>query len=411
MKVPAIRASVGTWKYYISALSFSDVSKFVRKITNELHNTEALSDMIQRSITKNYLAIEEYILSQDERFFNSLVLAVYDGDPKWTEVELRFKDEEFFNMGFLDFTGEEIIFPVDGQHRVEGIKAALKKNPELKNEKIPVIFIGHKNSSLGKQKTRRLFSTLNRYAKPVSMSDIIALDEDDIVAIVTRDLIENLNLFNGQKIVNVKGKGIPDTNKVAFTSIINLYDCNRLIMEYFLKDKLVRVTKKKIDDYLRKRPLESEIQEFKSICFSFWKDFSSNIDVIRKYLVDPSNEPAKKYRNKLSGGNLLFRPIGLKPFVKASIEIQIQTNKPFRLIFQELNRLNLNLNKKPWKQVLWNSHEKTMLRSDDFVVKALIKYLAERSLVVGTELTKLQKSYAGKINYSGKPEKSLMELE
>ena len=77
--------------------------------------------------------------------------------------------------------GKEKIFPVDGQHRVEGIKDALKKNSQLANETVSVMLIGHSTTTEGMKKSRRIFSTLNRYAKPVKLGDIIALDEDDEV--------------------------------------------------------------------------------------------------------------------------------------------------------------------------------------------------------------------------------------
>ncbi|PAM92842.1 DndB, partial [Flavobacterium sp. IR1] len=193
--LPALRGKIGIWNYYVCNLSFNEVNEYVKRIDNELHSSSALSDLIQRNITENYKSIMEYILKQDERFFNSLVLAVYDGDPEWIEVELNFDDNEYFNMGFLKLSGKEKIFPVDGQHRVEGIKKSLESKSELANETIPAIFIGHTKSTEGIKRTRRIFSTLNRYAKPVSARDIIALDEDDIVAIITREIVENHDLF------------------------------------------------------------------------------------------------------------------------------------------------------------------------------------------------------------------------
>ena len=235
MKIPSIRNNIGVWKYYISYLSFEQIDSMVKRVDDELHKSESLRDLIQRSITKNYEDIKDYILTQDERFFNALVLAVYDGEPKWIEVELNFKDEEFFNMGFLEFNGKEKIFPVDGQHRVEGIKAALKINNKLKNEKVAVLFIGHKKDKAGMEKSRRLFTTLNRYAKPVTWDDIIALDEDDSAAIVTRELLEDHPLFSGKRIIKAKQKAIPENDKTALTSIITLYQCNRELLKLFLK--------------------------------------------------------------------------------------------------------------------------------------------------------------------------------
>ena len=216
MKLPAIRAQIGIWVYYVATLSFKNVRDKVKRIDNELHKSKLLREMLQRSITDNYKSIARYIESQDERFFNSLILAVYDGDPQWKEVVLEYNDgEEFLDLGILEFTGDEKIFPVDGQHRVEGIKKALEANQELENEKVPVIFIGHKKDEQGMQRVRRLFSTLNRYAKPVSMRDIIALDEDDIIAIASRELIDNHPLFSNERILDIRNKAIPETNTKA----------------------------------------------------------------------------------------------------------------------------------------------------------------------------------------------------
>ena len=69
----------------------------------------------------------------------------------------------------------------------------------MASETISVILIGHSTSDIGMKKSRRIFSTLNRYAKPVKLGDIIALDEDDIVAIATRDLLETHILFTGDR--------------------------------------------------------------------------------------------------------------------------------------------------------------------------------------------------------------------
>lgn len=77
-----------------------------------------------------------------------------------------------YNLGIITLTDDVKIFPVDGQHRVAGIKKAIEDKPEMKSERVPVIFVGHSTDEIGMQRTRRMFSTLNRYAKPVSLRDI-----------------------------------------------------------------------------------------------------------------------------------------------------------------------------------------------------------------------------------------------
>ena len=278
MKLPAIRACIGDWVYYVAAMRFKDVSQYVKKVDNELHRSELLRDMLQRSITKNYESIAHYIKTQQERFFNALVLAIYDGDPIWHEVRLEYDDgAEFYNLGILELNGEEKIFPVDGQHRVEGIKKVVSETQEYDGEQIPVIFIGHKTDEAGMQRSRRLFSTLNRYAKPVSMRDIIALDEDDVVAIVSRNLIDNHPLFSNKRILDSKTKAIPEANTAAFTTIITFYECNYELLWLVVKDKDVLNAedkkvkgKSKLKEYIRKRPCDTDIEKvvpvFRSAC-------------------------------------------------------------------------------------------------------------------------------------------------
>lgn len=162
IRIPAIRSKMGIWIYYITTLSFEEVNLYVRPINNELHKSTLLSEMIQRSITDNYKSIAHYLETQEERFFNALILAVYDGEPVWNEIRIEeLSGRDNIDMGILTLSGEEKIFPVDGQHRVEGIKQALKTNPSLATEKVPVIFVGHSKDEEGMQRTRRMFSTLN----------------------------------------------------------------------------------------------------------------------------------------------------------------------------------------------------------------------------------------------------------
>lgn len=410
MKIPALKAKIGDWDYYVTTLTFEQVSKFVSKIDEHLHKSESLKDLIQRSITNNFLSIKEYIINQPSVFFNSLVLAVYDEYPKWQEIEFKYDSGETYQMGLLDFPGNHKIFPVDGQHRVEGIKAALKENPELKEQQIAAIFIGHKNDELGKQRTRRLFTTLNRYAKPVSLDDIIALDEDDSVAIVTRYLLEEYDLFTGQRVIYAKQKAIPANNKEALTSIITLYQANIELFNVFFERKFNRKpTKNKITEYLKFRPSEEEIEEFKVVCIEYWDAFKSNLSFISEYLNRTSNASAP-FRNNESGGNLIFRPIGLLPFVKASLTIYQREEKTFTQIMEQFNNVNFNIDSKPWHYVVWNPIEKKMLMNSASLTYLLLIYLYDNELLQANELQKLKEGYASKISYEQDLDNVLNEI-
>lgn len=59
------------------------------------------------------------MIKEEQRFFNAIVLAIYDGDPKWLEIEFGDEYEEYNNVGFLSFNEDIQVFPVDGQHMTE----------------------------------------------------------------------------------------------------------------------------------------------------------------------------------------------------------------------------------------------------------------------------------------------------
>lgn len=396
MKIPALRAKIGELTYYVSTLTFNQIRDYVSPIDDQLHTSETLRDLIQRSITENYVSIKNYILQQPEMFFSSLVLAVYDDYPEWQEIEVRFNDEEYHQIGLLNFPGSHKIFPVDGQHRVEGIREAVRENPELGNNKISVIFIGHDNNN--KEKTRRLFTTLNRYAKPVSLRDIIALDEDDSVAIITRNLLENFDLFKGERIVDIKNKAIPRTNRKAITSIITLYQANVLLSKYYFQLKFnKKPTKKNFnDDFLKFRPSNETIQEFKNFIFNFWSSFRNKLSFLEEYL---NTEMAINFRNNETGGHLVFRPVGFIPFINAIINIKERREDiDFEDIIENYNSVNFNLNTVPWRNIVWNPIENKMIMNQVTLTRLLLIYLYDKELLTESELTKVKEGYASKLN-------------
>lgn len=406
MKIPAIRAKMGDWTYYVTTLTFQQVNDFVSRVDDELHKSDSLKELIQRSITNNYQSIKSYIINQPEMFFNAIVLAVYDDYPDWEEIQVKYGADETYQLGLLDFPSTHKIFPIDGQHRVEGIKSALIEKPELHNNKISAIFVGHKNDEEGLKRTRRLFSTLNRYAKPVTMDDIIALDEDDSVAIATRELLETHPLFTGRKVTKSKNKAIHNDDKDSFTSIINLYNCNWQLLKLFKRRiKLSQPDpirdKKSIGEYLKFRPTESELVLFKEQCESFWNELVSSFSYIDKFTKTTTQHPALEFRNNEDGGNLLFRPVGLHPFVQAVLEIHNRSNSQFSEIFNRFSTMNFTLSNRPWRQVLWNDFEKVMIMGNQGLTKLLLIYLYDKTLLRPSEVNNLVKRYAAAINYNG----------
>lgn len=379
MKIAAIKGKIGIWTYYVTAMRFEDIVEHVVPITKEISNNESFSNMLQRAITDNVDEIREYILSQQERFFNALVLAVYDGKPEWYELEVEIEDYRTYSVGVLELTGDEVIFPVDGQHRVEGIRAALAENAELVNEKVPVIMIGHENNDIGKQRTRRLFSTLNRRARKVNDNELIALDEDDIVAIATREIIENNSLFTGGRLVNIGNKNIPSTNHKAFTSIIELYACNKIIFDYLTKKKGLK--KKEKDQMLLYRPDDDTTARYVQDINLFWETMRVEIPSLREYVETDENELEKLENRSELGGNLLFRPVALTQYIIALCEYMKKKECTVEVAVREFNKIPMKIQDEPWKNIIWTQDNKINGRIRKKDVMNMMLYCVDTELI------------------------------
>lgn len=398
LNIPAIRGILGDIVYYTSSFTFKQIAERVKKIDQELHTSTSLKDQLQRSLTKNYESITDYILSQKEHFFNALVLAVYDGDPVWNEIEVGFKGEDYYNMGFLRLNGEEKIFPVDGQHRVEGIKDAIKKSPELEDETIAVILIGHHKDKEGMEKTRRIFSTLNRYAKPVSTGDIIALDEDDTVAIVTRNMLESFPLFMNENISDEKKtKAIVEKDTKSFTSLIKLYETNKIVYKYYtsFRDNTKRIhSSTEIDKFLKFRPKQEDIDDFEKYLTEFWELFINSFEGMKEYVVSTKKDAAAKYRNRENGGLLYFRPVALPQLVTAILETCFRSKVTLSDSMSAYSQLEMCISKAPWVKVLWDAESRTMIMKNKTLVRSLLMFMYDRSVLNAKELESLRIRYA-----------------
>lgn len=241
--IPALKAKVGDWVYYICVMKYAQVAKEVN-FAYELGGNEDLNSIIQRGISERTKEITEYLLRSEHRFLGSLIVAAYGGDPQYMPVRMEDSEEYLRGLdnsfGVLTFDGGQQYFALDGQHRLKAIKDAIKKKPELGTEEISVILVSHYDTEDGKEKTRRLFTNINKNAKSTTKSENLALDEDDGFAIITRRLISDDEFFkeDGRVAVFIKqgengelslAASVKESDKKAITSIKQLYEMVRAL--------------------------------------------------------------------------------------------------------------------------------------------------------------------------------------
>jgi len=372
--IPGIRSHMGDWIYYICNLKMKDAATRI-SYAEEIHTSSCLNELIQREVSNRAKNIEKYLLEQPQHFFNALVVGVYGGEPEFVELSVNIPDHLKNNygevnlegfLGYLRLKGNETLFAIDGQHRIAGIRSAVNKDKNLGDEEICVIFVGHKKDSSGLARTRRLFTTLNRYAKPVSPKDIIALDEDDVTAIITRRLLDDYSLF--QDAISIKaGKNIAHTDKQNLTSIEALYSVLDFYFEY-----ISGKSKPKWKEYKTNRPSEEEIEGYYCKAINVLDTIKESFPSLSEFEASPINDDrAEKYRNK-KGGNLLFRPIGFALIIKIISYLTKELDLPE--IGNLLRKIPTELSNTYWLGLLWDDKNSKMITSNNKITEVMLYY-------------------------------------
>lgn len=361
--LPALRGLFGDWVYYSCLMPMCQVVERV-KFANEIHKSEKLSDMIQRELKKGRSKeISAYLQREEQRFFNSLVVALYLGKPEWHgfenfrplrgDIDIEDIPSNVENsVGFLSFTGEERIFAIDGQHRLAGMKEAITTSEELGDDEVPLILVAHRETEDGFIRTRRLFTTLNKTAKAVGKGEIIALDENDVMAIVTRYLIEEHELFGESRILFVQAPNLPANNVSELTTIGNIYD---VLTTVFTKIK----DKKKPYELKFIRPGDLELKKYTDFATNYFQKLADAFPPLREYFDSTDGvKVIRKYRHR-DGGHLLFRPVGLQ-IITEVIGSLVSPTLTLDQVIDLVGRLPMEIEGKPYADVIWMTSSHNM---------------------------------------------------
>lgn len=378
--LPALRGIMGDWVYYSCLMSLDEISKCV-EFASEVHKSKKLSDMIQRQLKGDRSTqIADYLKSQQERFFNSLVVATYKGTPNWhaisrlspkgKEHELSNLDEDTIgSVGFLTFHGDEKLFALDGQHRLAGIKKAMKdgldQNPF---DEVSIIFVAHEVTKKGLERTRRLFTTLNKTARPVSKGDIIALDEDDIMAICVRRLIEETELFSGDRVAFVAGNNMPVKNTTALTTIGNLYDILSILFtssEWDLKSQKAVL--------LRARPEDKLVEKYFAYASSYFELLRKHFAEMEAFFSAKETEPLVNKHRGSHGGKVLYRPLGLE--VMTRVVARLTRDMPLEQAVARAAKLPRNLDSAPFEGLMWDSGKRTITNAHKATLREVLLFM------------------------------------
>jgi DNA sulfur modification protein DndB len=310
MALACLRGVIGNWVYYSSMMSAKQIAEWVLPV-KDIREAKALDDLLQRSLNDGRKeAISKYLQSDDSRFFNSIIVGVFDAMPDWLEFDIS-KANLYVNsksdlktakesVGLLIFNGYEKMFAIDGQHRVAGIKIAHNEDSKnvLVDDQFSVIFIAHVDDALGKKRTRKLFSDINKNARPVAGGDKIKIDEQDINAIVARRIFADYQYFDKGSLIDLTENSNLNRGDVThFTNLLAIYTVNKI-----LSKSLFKIPKSTF-------PWDEEnVVNLKEIVVDFYDYIVDSVPDYKAFFTEKTlNLKVAREKNTY----ILFRPIGL----------------------------------------------------------------------------------------------------
>ena len=397
--LPSLRGVMGDWVYYPTLMKLKDIAERV-KIAEEIYQSDILSKMVQRVIKrKRGKEIKDYLLKQQQRFFNSLIVAVYEGDPSWYDISRiegndlldpeDIPDDVVAGIGILSLNGNEKLFTLDGQHRLIGIKEAVAAKPQLGEDELSIIFIAHRTDSEGMERSRRLFTTLNKNAVRVSKGETIALDEDDAMAITVRSLVTKNQMFMEDRILNNATDNVPKSNQTCLTTIGNLYDLLGILFTkvYIISKK--RTLKEKRDELTKIRQSDDILnQHYENAC-DYFQQITNSFLPLQEFVNSGNDYPVvvEKYRHS-DGGSVLFRPMGLK--ILTEIMAILVEKYPHSECFKMISKLPTDLAQDPYNGVIWDPSQKKIIGGRTLARNLLLYMLDHPS----KDVDKLHEDYA-----------------
>lgn len=396
--LPSLTGKFADWQYFQAIIKVSDlVDRNVTKEktdyrfktvdeVEEIYSSE-INEMLQRVFDEKRLEpMKNYLVKQNDKYVNNLTIAIYGGNPEWLSLGLRNLHHDSIDnesverisnsMGIISLNGEEVLFVLDGQHRLKGLREAVKYDVKLLDEDIAITLITHIPDTEGKQRTRRLFTTVNRYAKPVSLGESILLDEDDLSAIITRNLISEHPVISYRKTIALNKTAdlkLPKDNSMLSTTI-----CLYRIVEILIGEENKKIYPSysgSSSNLVRVRPTDEIIEKYNKVIFEYWNLFFALFNNAEKFVK--MND--KDFR-KTNGDFYFLRPIGQQIIFSVIKELK---KKKLDSVIENISKFPELINDKFWYYILFNPFSNNIINNQGNAKNYMLYHL-------GYSLTKIQ---------------------
>lgn len=214
----------GAVRYFTANIPVGQLEQMTR-FPEDLGELDEDKEMQRGFSPKRINEMVAYLLEADDHFYSAVTLIILprDLDEPAQEIEMGEEDGGFAferidrpgpgksRFGFLYLTGDVVLFPGDGQHRLRSAFGALKEEPELGKEELPVVLVPYQSPD----QVRQLFSDLNLNAKPVSKTIGYAFERRDPLVQTVKSVSRAVPLFDGR--VNRRTNSLSSSSSQVIT--------------------------------------------------------------------------------------------------------------------------------------------------------------------------------------------------
>lgn len=399
--VPAIAGHMGSIRYYQTVMRADALAATVHAAMDfEEFDSFMESERMQRPLSEERVEkqIVPYLTNSADRFFGSIIVLVYQ--PHQFEFEplerigvtnLRGAYADFSDrVGALTINGGKL-FALDGQHRLHALRTVIAggRTPRLglpvsgpycddvRSDMLSVIFLEFST----KEKARRIFNKVNRYAKPTSKATNILVSEDDGLSIIARCLasLDDPQKFesnveppllrrmtNGKLTVATESNTLKpgDPHLTTLELIQKSVESIRAATGHPPLDEGSTIV----------RPDDDVLRYAYEDCAHWWTVLVKQFEPFRKALSLPSMIP--DYREHSSKFSVALRPVGQEAIVKGMMEAHQLTRLGPEELVRRMNKLEWQLEADVWLGILLGGgdHRRRIITSKVSLAANLIAY-------------------------------------
>jgi DNA sulfur modification protein DndB len=215
-------------RFFATAMQWGELQQmavFPDDLAAELGGEE---DRLQRSLVRSRIApLVSYLTEVPDHFFSALTLIIlprslerpaFEASDAGDEVDWDYYFERAprsgpgrARFGRIHLSANVQLFPADGQHRLKAALEAIRQDPSIAREEVPVVLIPFQT----RDQVGQLFSDLNLNAKPVNKTVGYSLESRNPVVLVAKRVMGVIPLF--QRRVHRGSNSLPKSSANVIT--------------------------------------------------------------------------------------------------------------------------------------------------------------------------------------------------